>query len=35
MKFYDRVNELKRVGEFREIVKEKGSRVLVITGRIC
>jgi AAA+ ATPase superfamily predicted ATPase len=33
MKFYDRVNELKRVGEFREIVESKGSRVLVITGR--
>ncbi len=33
MKFYDRVNELKRVGEFREIVEAKGSRVLVITGR--
>ena len=33
MKFYDRVNELKRVGEFREIVEAKGSRILVITGR--
>jgi AAA+ ATPase superfamily predicted ATPase len=33
MKFYDRVKELKRVGEFREIVETKGSRVLVITGR--
>jgi AAA+ ATPase superfamily predicted ATPase len=33
MKFYDRVNELKRVEEFRKIVEEKGSRVLVITGR--
>ena len=33
MKFYDRANELKRVGEFREIVEAKGSRVLVITGR--
>lgn len=33
MKFYDRVNELKRVSEFREIVETKGSRVLVITGR--
>ena len=33
MKFYDRVNQLERVGEFMHIVREKGSRVLVITGR--
>lgn len=33
MKFYDRTNELKRIHEFNRIVKEKGSRVLVITGR--
>jgi uncharacterized protein len=33
MKFYNRVNELRRIGDFYKIVEEKGSRVLVITGR--
>lgn len=33
MKFYDRENELKRIDAFIEIVKAKGSRMLVITGR--
>jgi len=33
MKFYDRTNELKRIDAFIHIVRQKGSRVLVITGR--
>lgn len=33
MKFYDRVNELARIREFIGIVRKKGSRMLVITGR--
>jgi AAA+ ATPase superfamily predicted ATPase len=33
MRFYDRKNELKLIGNFMKIIKEKGSRVLVITGR--
>ncbi|MCX6581985.1 MAG: ATP-binding protein [Candidatus Aminicenantes bacterium] len=33
MKFYDRINELKRIAEFIDIVGKKGSRALVITGR--
>ena len=33
MKFYDRINELDRISNLKEITKKKGSRVLVITGR--
>lgn len=33
MKFYDRINESKRIAEFIDIAGKKGSRALVITGR--
>ncbi len=33
MKFYDRYNELDRIGKLKKIASSKGSRALVITGR--
>lgn len=33
MKFYGREDEVKRIGGFFDIVKRKGSRILVVTGR--